>query len=291
MNLRLSPDIQSNRVAGTEAETIPLAALAGTTKPLTVPNAATYYHWSGAATSAQYYLNNKGVSTQVGCQWGNGKAPVGNWAPLNIGAGQTSAGKFLGMLPNSPTTDVPLNYNVKMVGDNLSADCKYENGQFYLNGVSTPTGCTVSCSLLLFGSGTDASSPNRSGSCPATPTSFSTSGLAVTVGAGTRETRLSCSSVHIITICYLQGCLLLCILSFVLRCHVTRGREFQSLLHFYYSLPISDPPSSLVFPKEAPLWLDLLLYFNFKTTLIPSLSIGPFLIWFVMEFCQTLSVT
>jgi hypothetical protein len=128
---------------GTEAETIPLSAVTGGTHPLTCPDANNYYKWQDADTSAQYYVNPAGVSTESGCQWGDGSSPIGNWAPMNLGVGQTSSGKWLSMFQNTPTTNVPLDFNVKLVGDDLGAECKYENGQFYQNGSPIAHGCTA----------------------------------------------------------------------------------------------------------------------------------------------------
>ncbi|KAJ5619484.1 hypothetical protein N7510_003468 [Penicillium lagena] len=128
---------------GTESETIPLAATVGGTHPLTCPDAASYYKWQNSDTSAQYYVNPAGISTESGCQWGDGSSPIGNWAPMNLGVGQTSSGKWLSMFQNTPTTNVPLNFKVKLVGDDLGAECKYENGQFYQNGSPIDNGCTT----------------------------------------------------------------------------------------------------------------------------------------------------
>ncbi|KAJ5317378.1 hypothetical protein PENANT_c034G06463 [Penicillium antarcticum] len=130
---------------GTESETVPLSAASGATHPLTCPDGDTYFNWEGKATSAQYYVNPKGVSTEKGCQWGDGSEPIGNWAPLNLGVGYTSSGKFLSIFPNTPTTTKKLDFNVKLVGDNLSDECRYEGGTFYdSNGaISGNSGCTV----------------------------------------------------------------------------------------------------------------------------------------------------
>jgi len=61
---------------------IPVAPAPGKTAPLTVVDSDTYYIWEGGATSAQYYVNNAGVSAQDGCLWGTSSGNVGNWAPL-----------------------------------------------------------------------------------------------------------------------------------------------------------------------------------------------------------------
>ena len=133
----------NSNYTGTESETIPLQAHAGTKNPLTCPNGEQYYHWQGKSTSAQYYVNPKGVPSEVACQWGNGDRPIGNWAPLNFGVGQNN-GKWLSIFQNAPTTHHKLDFNVKIEGDNLSGACKYENGQFYSATGPTDSGCTVS---------------------------------------------------------------------------------------------------------------------------------------------------
>ncbi|KAJ9299504.1 CAZyme family GH132 [Paecilomyces variotii] len=127
---------------GTESETIPVSVLANELQPLACPNAETYFVWEGKSTSAQYYVNPKGVSAEDGCQWGDGSQPIGNWAPINIGVGQKN-GYWLSIFQNKPTTNAKLDYNLRIEGDNLSGACKYEDGLFYdLNG-SNEDGCTV----------------------------------------------------------------------------------------------------------------------------------------------------
>ena len=136
---------------GTESETIPLGVEHGSSQPLTCPNGATYFHWEGKSTSAQYYVNNKGVSTQKGCQWGDGSEPIGNWAPMNLGVGYSSGATWLSMFKNEPTTDADLDFPIFLTGD-VSQECSYDGkGNFY-NGdyrkggekISSGNGCTVS---------------------------------------------------------------------------------------------------------------------------------------------------
>ncbi|KAJ5908094.1 Secreted beta-glucosidase sun1 [Penicillium taxi] len=132
---------------GTESETIPLSATAGDTHALACPNSAEYYKWENKDTSAQYYVNNKGVSTEVGCQWGDGSAPVGNWAPMNIGVGYTDGTTWLSMFKNEPTTDADLDFKVKIVGTGIKGECFYDGkGTFYdaSGAISGTNGCTVS---------------------------------------------------------------------------------------------------------------------------------------------------
>lgn len=137
---------------GTESETIPLAALAGAEHPLTCPNGATYFKWEGKTTSAQYYVNNKGVSTEKGCQWGDGSEPIGNFAPMNLGVGYSSGATWLSMFKNEPTTSANLDFKIKLIGDDLSDNCRYDGaGNFYNNAglITSGNGCTVSFSCPL----------------------------------------------------------------------------------------------------------------------------------------------
>ncbi|KAL4803206.1 hypothetical protein BDV18DRAFT_163261 [Aspergillus unguis] len=127
---------------GTESETVPLGLSAGETKEVTCPHGATYYNWEGKATSAQYYVNPAGTSTEEGCQWGDSSKPLGNFAPINLGVGQNN-GKWLSIFQNSPTTTKKLDFNIKIQGDNLSGSCKYEDGSFISETGSNDSGCTV----------------------------------------------------------------------------------------------------------------------------------------------------
>lgn len=133
---------------GTESETIALNVNGGATQPLTCPNAANYYTWQGAHTSAQYYVNPAGVSIEDGCTWGSSANPWGNWAPLNLGVGYSNGAAWLSIFQNSPTTSASLDFSVEIQGDNMSGTCRYQNGQ-YCGGAnydqcSSTTGCTVS---------------------------------------------------------------------------------------------------------------------------------------------------
>lgn len=111
----------------------------GGSKPLAVVDEDSYYKWMGKSTSAQYYVNNAGVSMEDGCIWGDSSSQVGNWAPLVIGAGKSNGQTYLSLIPN-PNNHHSANFNVKFNGDNLvGGDCSYENGQF-----SSSDGCTVS---------------------------------------------------------------------------------------------------------------------------------------------------
>lgn len=130
---------------GTENMVIPTYVEAGSSLPLTVVNEETYYQWEGKLTSAQYYVNNAGVSYEDGCIWGESGSGVGNWAPLNFGAGWVSSGggiSYLSLIPNPNNSEAP-NYSVKIVandGATMNGECYYENGSYNGDGSD---GCTV----------------------------------------------------------------------------------------------------------------------------------------------------
>lgn len=126
---------------GTEAETIPLSLGNNDLQPLTCPDSS-YFKWQQKVTSAQYYVNPKGVPAKKACQWGDGKEPIGNWAPINLGVGVNN-GKWLAIFQNSPTTSEKLDFNIKIKGDDLGGSCKYEDGSFISDSGSNDSGCTV----------------------------------------------------------------------------------------------------------------------------------------------------
>lgn len=142
----LSQDVAICRTdyPGTENMVLPTVAKAGSEVPLTVVNENSYYRWQGGLTSAQYYVNNAGVSVEDGCVWSNAGTGKGNWAPINFGAGMTGGKSWLALIPN-PNNRSPANFNVKIVGTSGSdviGECVYENGKF--NG--SDDGCTVTVS-------------------------------------------------------------------------------------------------------------------------------------------------
>ena len=130
-------------ILGYEAETVPLGIQPGQTQPITVPEEDSYYQWGGADTSAQWYLNPLGIGTEQGCQWGTPGSNMGNYAPINAGTGAKGGLIWLSLIPNEPTTDAKLDYNVKIEGSNGSGVCKYEGGQFYDSNGANSKGCTV----------------------------------------------------------------------------------------------------------------------------------------------------
>ena len=66
---------------------------------------------------------------------------LGNWAPLNFGAGYDNGIAYLSLIPNPNNYD-SLNFKVKIVADggSVSGLCVYENGKYNVNGSD---GCTV----------------------------------------------------------------------------------------------------------------------------------------------------
>lgn len=128
---------------GTEDMVIPTIVGPGSENLLTTVDEDTYYTWQGKKTSAQYYVNNAGVSQTDGCVWGTAGSGVGNWAPLNFGAGYTNGVSYLSLIPNPNNRDAA-NFNVKIVAydDNsvVNGECVYENGSYNGNGQD---GCTV----------------------------------------------------------------------------------------------------------------------------------------------------
>lgn len=131
---------------GTESETIPLSAEAGSTNPLTCPNANTYYTHQGGATSAQYYVNPAGLSVAQACQWDTVEGKFsGNYAPVNLGVGTKDGATWISIFQNAPTTpDATLDFDIEIVGEHLSGSCSYHNGVYKSLTGSNKQGCTVS---------------------------------------------------------------------------------------------------------------------------------------------------
>ncbi|TQS38846.1 hypothetical protein Golomagni_00642 [Golovinomyces magnicellulatus] len=130
---------------GTEAETVALDALPGSTVKVTCPDAKEYYRtWEGAPTSAQYYVNPSGYDVKDACTWGTPGSNIGNWAPVNMGVGKGDSGStFVSLFPNTPTNpNGVLDFNIEITGD-VTGKCAYRNGNYYRDGVISPTGCTV----------------------------------------------------------------------------------------------------------------------------------------------------
>ncbi|KAI1307795.1 beta-glucosidase-domain-containing protein [Xylaria venustula] len=127
---------------GTENMVIPIDATAGSSSDLANVASNDYYVWEGKATTLQYYVNKKGVSAEDGCVWTCATDPkgCGNWAPVNIGVGQSSDGTtYLSIFPNSAVSTAKLDYNIDVSGDN-SIECYYHTGEGF---AGSSNGCTT----------------------------------------------------------------------------------------------------------------------------------------------------
>ncbi|KAK3192824.1 Beta-glucosidase (SUN) [Lecanicillium sp. MT-2017a] len=117
---------------GSEAMVIPFPAQPGGSVTLTNPDQSTYYQWQDQATSAQYYLNNKGLTPEEACVWDCAKDhdSCGNWAPIIIGVGRAKDGiTYLSLFQNRPTSSAILDFNVEIKGD-VNSKCSFINGQW-----------------------------------------------------------------------------------------------------------------------------------------------------------------
>lgn len=129
---------------GTESETVPLDTQPGSTNPLTCPDASKYYKWQGGQTSAQYYVNNQGVSVEDACQWSKPGSNQGNYAPVNLGVGYSNGAAWLAIMANKPTNpDAKLDFTISIQGDGMSGSCEYKNGQYCSDTGCNSDGCTV----------------------------------------------------------------------------------------------------------------------------------------------------
>ncbi|KAL8882479.1 MAG: hypothetical protein Q9192_007577 [Flavoplaca navasiana] len=135
---------------GTEDETVPLNTQPGSLNPLTCPDSNKYFKHNGDPTSAQYYVNNRGVPIHEACSWNTDGSGKGNWAPTYFGVGQDPHGKtwlsIASTKQNNPISYSPLDYDAEIVGDDLSGRCKLRKGK-YCSGDKyddcNDTGCTV----------------------------------------------------------------------------------------------------------------------------------------------------
>ncbi|KAL9006806.1 MAG: hypothetical protein Q9188_000417 [Gyalolechia gomerana] len=135
---------------GTEDETVPLNTQPGSESPLTCPDSSTYFKHNGDPTTAQYYVNNRGVPVHEACQWNTDGSGKGNWAPTYFGVGQDVNGKtwlsISSTKQNNPESYSPLDYVAEIVGDDLSGKCRLKEGK-YCSGDNyddcNDTGCTV----------------------------------------------------------------------------------------------------------------------------------------------------
>ncbi len=131
---------------GSENMVVPTLVEAGSKKPMSVVKEDGYYNWRGGKTSAQYYVNDAGVSVEDGCVWGTEGSGIGNWAPVVLGSGYTDGTTYLSIIPNPNNKNSP-NYSLKIVGQDgatAQGDCSYINGKYSGGPGSESDGCTVS---------------------------------------------------------------------------------------------------------------------------------------------------
>lgn len=127
---------------GSENMVLPTIVESGSSSPLTVIDEDKYFQWQGKKTSAQFYVNNAGVSVEDGCVWGTSSKGVGNYAPLVIGAGYTDGKAYISLIPN-PNNKNAANFNVDIEasdGSTIVGDCSYSGGSF---SGDSDDGCTV----------------------------------------------------------------------------------------------------------------------------------------------------
>lgn len=127
---------------GTENMVVPLDATPGGSFALANVASDSYYVWQGKATTLQYYVNKKGVNAEQGCRWVCDEDPqgCGNWAPINIGVGQSADGTtYLSIFPNSAVSKAVLDFDIDVSGDN-SIPCYYHVGEGF---ATSDQGCTT----------------------------------------------------------------------------------------------------------------------------------------------------
>ncbi|CDK29744.1 unnamed protein product [Kuraishia capsulata CBS 1993] len=108
---------------GNEAMLIPTSVKAGDSQVLAVPGTD---YW--ASTSAHYYVNPPGVSTDDGCVWGSTANPYGNWSPYVAGMNMDDSGNTyvkVGWNPvyfedSSPFKDQNPSFGLKVTCDDES---------------------------------------------------------------------------------------------------------------------------------------------------------------------------
>jgi hypothetical protein len=132
-NLTESVSICQTDYPGTESETVPSTVGAGRTVDLACPDQTLYYHHLGKKTSAQYYINRKGVPENEACWWSDGTKAVGNWAPMNLGVSFDSdvPKAHISLFQNRPTTDEKLDFTVEFLLEQPNRmKCRYSGGKW-----------------------------------------------------------------------------------------------------------------------------------------------------------------
>lgn len=137
----------------TEAMVLPTCASPGETTELFNPYQNSSFTWNGGSTSAQIYVNLKGIGIDNSCVWDSPDPyadNAGNWAGIILGTSVDDNGiTYLSLFHNTPTSSTPLDYNIEVAVDG-SVDCKYEYSSNEITGDSDgKNGCTVSLPLIL----------------------------------------------------------------------------------------------------------------------------------------------
>ncbi|ORY76377.1 hypothetical protein BCR37DRAFT_389461 [Protomyces lactucae-debilis] len=129
---------------GSENMVDPTFLKPGAISPLSVPD-QNIFKWRGNPTSAQYYVNNAGISQVDGCAWGTPGSTLGNWAPMNFGAGYADGIAWLALIGN-PNNMQGTNFKIKIVSvsGTMNGECGYD-GRKYTGSSATGNGCTVAC--------------------------------------------------------------------------------------------------------------------------------------------------
>lgn len=115
----------------------------GSTTRLTCIALEGYYTWMGKPTTAQFYVNNAGVTQEEGCRWGYEGSDIGNWAPLVFGSGVSGELAYISLFKN-PNNPHGANFNAELIADGpdskVNGQCQYVRGKFL---GANPDGCTV----------------------------------------------------------------------------------------------------------------------------------------------------
>ena len=132
---------------------MPLNVQTSQSSPLTCPDASAYYKHLGMATSAEYYVNMKGVAVNNACTWGSDGTSEGNWAPVVFGVGKDTYGStWLSIqttVQNNPSSYKDLDYTVELQGNFGGSQCFYTKGRYCTRGTPAnydPADCQTTSS-------------------------------------------------------------------------------------------------------------------------------------------------
>lgn len=132
---------------GNEGMYLPTLVEAGATVDLYNPYQSDSFVWEGLTTSAQYYINKKGLDVNTSCTWTPDSpyaTSAGNWAPMNLGTSVNADGEtFLSIFHNTPTSSATLDFDITISGDEVNGlPCRYDSSTDETTGATN--GCTVS---------------------------------------------------------------------------------------------------------------------------------------------------